>query len=132
MRDRVEVVVDGALWREVADFAHAGPADEVYVLDPKTGTVLFGDGVHGRTPAAGSSVELDAYREGSGARGNTSHAVRLADCGTVRITTRVTPAEEDSTSSRGGCLTSATGLVAIAAGMAVAAAVRAGGGNHRP
>jgi alpha-N-arabinofuranosidase len=48
--------VGGEAWTEVPDLAVAGPDDAVYQLDPATGAVRFGDGVHGRIPPAGSQV----------------------------------------------------------------------------
>lgn len=43
-------------WRAVPDFAASGPGDPVYVLDPATGTVRFGNGVNGRAPAQGEEM----------------------------------------------------------------------------
>jgi hypothetical protein len=54
-------------WVQVASLAESGPADRHFTLEPETGKVVFGDGEHGRRPAAGSSVEA-GYRRGSGRR----------------------------------------------------------------
>jgi hypothetical protein len=62
---RVEVVVDGTRWLQVTKLAEAGPRDKAYAVDFETGTITFGDGVHGRVPDAGSSIEL-VLRYGTG------------------------------------------------------------------
>jgi hypothetical protein len=45
--------VNGTLWRRVDTLAEAGADDPVYVFDQATGTLTFGDGVHGRRPETG-------------------------------------------------------------------------------
>jgi predicted phage baseplate assembly protein len=46
-------------------------AGAFYRLDPVTGTIMFGDGVHGRIPPDGGEVRAAAYRYvAGGARGN--------------------------------------------------------------
>jgi hypothetical protein len=35
-----------------------GPADEVFTLEPDTGSVRFGDGVHGKQPPRGTTVSV--------------------------------------------------------------------------
>lgn len=57
-------------WRRVEDLALAGPDDRVYALDPDTGTITFGDGLHGRMPLPGEAIRALGYRHGGGARGN--------------------------------------------------------------
>jgi alpha-N-arabinofuranosidase len=52
------VYVGGQPWTEVASLAGAGPAADVYTLDPATGAISFGDGVHGAIPAKGEQVTL--------------------------------------------------------------------------
>lgn len=80
-------VIDGSLvlqvddgegfttWTEVEDFFGYGPNDEVYVLDPTSGEVRFGDGTHGEIPvanvsAAQTNVVAQTYQFGGGARSN--------------------------------------------------------------
>jgi hypothetical protein len=110
--DRVEVVVDGVRWRRLATLAEPGPDDEVYVLDPKAGTILFGDGVHGRVPAEGSTIEL-GLRYGAG---GGSYQVQAPRGSVVRVT------------ARRGCLPAA--LVLLAGG--IAAVARVGRRADRP
>jgi uncharacterized phage protein gp47/JayE len=58
-------------WAEVDDLTSSGPTDRHYVLNMGTGEVLFGDGLHGRAPAAGTNnVKAAPYRYGGGTRGN--------------------------------------------------------------
>jgi hypothetical protein len=54
--DPIAIRVNGTLWRRVDAFAEAGADDLVYVVDLATGTVTFGDGVHGRRPETGDTV----------------------------------------------------------------------------
>lgn len=54
-------------WVEVASLSDSAPGDRHFTLDRTTGKVAFGDGEHGRRPAAGSRLEA-AYRSGSGRR----------------------------------------------------------------
>jgi len=59
------------VWSEVDDFSLSGPDDTHYVLNSGTGEILFGDGRHGRVPAAGANnVKAAPYRYGGGTRGN--------------------------------------------------------------
>ncbi len=51
--DSIAVRVNGTLWRRVDALAEAGADDPVYVFDQATGTLTFGDGVHGRRPETG-------------------------------------------------------------------------------
>jgi hypothetical protein len=58
-------------WDEVDDFTLSGPADTHYVLKAGTGEVLFGDGEHGKVPAAGTNnIKAAPYRFGGGVQGN--------------------------------------------------------------
>ena len=43
-------------WTRVEDLSAAGPTDQVYELDWKTGLVLFGDGINGQVPDAGQEI----------------------------------------------------------------------------
>ena len=67
-----DVTVDGDRWTHVARLDDVGPGDRVFSLDPD-GRVVFGDGVHGQRPAAGSRI---ACRSGVGAQGNVGVTVR--------------------------------------------------------
>jgi hypothetical protein len=55
--------------RLVADLGSAGPLDDEAVMDPQTGDLAFGDGLHGRVPPAGAAI-LAAYDTTLGAGGN--------------------------------------------------------------
>jgi alpha-N-arabinofuranosidase len=50
------VFVGDEQWRAVPDLAAAAPGDAVYQIDDRTGTVRFGDGVHGETPPKGAVI----------------------------------------------------------------------------
>jgi hypothetical protein len=102
-RGGVEVVVDGSRWRRLDTLAEAGPDDEVYVVETKGGTIVFGDGVHGRVPGEGSCIELGVrYRTGGG-----SYGLQVPPGTVVRVT------------ARAGCLPAA--LVLLAGGSAAVA-----------
>ena len=57
-------------WRRVADTATAGRDEPVYSLDAEAGTIRFGDGVRGRVPQLGRSIQLASLRAGGGDAGN--------------------------------------------------------------
>ena len=60
----------GRRWTEVEDLLEFGSDDEVYVLDPETGIVTFGDGVNGAAlPKGFRHVRATSYRVGGGAAG---------------------------------------------------------------
>jgi baseplate J-like protein len=54
----------------VTDFFGQDADSSVYVLDASTGTITFGDGLHGRIPLAGGRIVAARYRYGGGAAGN--------------------------------------------------------------
>ncbi|HEX5736460.1 MAG TPA: putative baseplate assembly protein [Blastocatellia bacterium] len=57
-------------WRAVDDLSLYGPEDKVYVLDPATGEVTFGEGLHGAAvPVGFRNVRAVSYRVGGGAAG---------------------------------------------------------------
>jgi len=59
---------DWVLWTQVADPVDCGPTDRVYALDEATGTIRFGDGLHGMIPPAGvDSIVAFAYRRSDAA-----------------------------------------------------------------
>lgn len=57
------VKVGGTAWTLVPSLSTAGPSDEDYTLDPATGTITFGDGVHGAIPPSGAVVTA-SYQSG--------------------------------------------------------------------
>ena len=60
-------------WREVSSLADADPDDKVYVLDPASGIVTFGDGRHGAAvPSGFRHVRAASYRVGGGAAGSVT------------------------------------------------------------
>ena len=65
-------------WTAVPDFYGKTAADPVFLLDSETGTLTFGDGVHGRIPVAGSQIIAREYRYGGGADGNAGAATITA------------------------------------------------------
>ena len=92
IRGSVVVTVDGEAWQETDDLLTAGPevplADPrdppgspapptasatVFVLDPASGVVTFGDGARGKRPPAGSTLRAD-YDFGAGSAGNVGAA----------------------------------------------------------
>lgn len=66
----VELRNEPETWSAVADFFGCKAGDPVFVLDPETGTLTFGDGVHGRIPVAGAEIIAREYRYGGGQVGN--------------------------------------------------------------
>jgi hypothetical protein len=68
----LEVHVDGERWRQVERLEGSGPDDSIFLLDPASGTVRFGDGEHGRRPAEGSRVSV-TYREAPAGAAITVH-----------------------------------------------------------
>jgi alpha-N-arabinofuranosidase len=60
-RGTVSIRVGHHRWHQVSDLADAGPDAKAYVLRPKTGQVVFGDGEHGAIPPRGATVTAD-YR----------------------------------------------------------------------
>jgi len=64
----VEVTVDGQNWSQVRSLEGAGPNDRVYVLNPRSGAITFGDGRQGRRPPGGANVTA-AYRTGTAKAG---------------------------------------------------------------
>jgi predicted phage baseplate assembly protein len=58
-------------WDEVEDLGEAGAADRVFVLDPASGELTFGDGAHGaQVPQGFRNVVARAYRVGGGSAGH--------------------------------------------------------------
>ena len=60
------------VWTRVESFFAQGPASPVYLLDPTTGTITFGDGRTGQIPVADTQIVARRYRYGGGAIGNVA------------------------------------------------------------
>jgi hypothetical protein len=56
-------------WSPVEDLSQAGPDDAVFRLDAGAGAVRFGNGVNGRVPPPGATIQL-TYAVSAGSRGN--------------------------------------------------------------
>lgn len=57
-------------WKEVDDLTQHGPDERVFTLEPATGVVTFGDGVHGLSvPPGFRNVRAESYQVGGGKRG---------------------------------------------------------------
>jgi hypothetical protein len=65
---QVDVSIDGEAWSEVETFENCAPDDHTFMFESTTGTVLFGDGKHGRRPPAGSRITAN-YQTGGGSTG---------------------------------------------------------------
>jgi predicted phage baseplate assembly protein len=68
-------------WTEVENFADSGPADRHFVLDRRTGEVIFAPVVrlpdgslshYGSIPVKGATVRIRSYRTGGGSKGNVA------------------------------------------------------------
>jgi alpha-N-arabinofuranosidase len=57
------VKVGGIAWALVSSLTGAGPSADDYTLDPSTGAIQFGDGVHGAIPPSGAVVTA-TYQSG--------------------------------------------------------------------
>jgi alpha-L-arabinofuranosidase len=57
------VTVGGVAWTSVSSLSNAGPSADDYTLDPATGAIRFGDGVHGAIPPSGAVVTA-SYQSG--------------------------------------------------------------------
>lgn len=75
------VTVEGERWLHVESLDEAGPDDEVFVVDPVTGTVEFGDGVHGKRPV-GTVTTKARNRTGAGGAGAITAAGAVWVAGT--------------------------------------------------
>jgi len=73
------VTINGEQWKEAnADsLANAGPDAKVYSLDSETGTIKFGDGLHGSTPPIDSDIAI-SYRFGGGNAGGSFATISLS------------------------------------------------------
>lgn len=57
-------------WKRVDDFLASGDDDPHFTLNATEGSIRFGDGKHGRIPAASQSIIADSFRYGGSARAN--------------------------------------------------------------
>jgi hypothetical protein len=70
----VTVTVDDHEWSLVSSLRDAGSSDAVYALNRETGSIRFGDGVHGARPPVGSTITV-SYSQGAGSVGNISKRI---------------------------------------------------------
>ena len=70
----VTMTVDDHEWSLVSSLRDAGSSDAVYVLNRETGSIRFGDGVHGARPQVGSTITV-RYSCGAGSAGNISKRI---------------------------------------------------------
>jgi hypothetical protein len=52
------VKVNGVVWTYTLNIGGASGSDQVFAFDYTTGTVTFGDGVHGQIPNVGATIEI--------------------------------------------------------------------------
>lgn len=57
-------------WERVDDIHSAAQDQKAFQLNANAGTVVFGDGIRGRIPTAGSVITAESYRAGGGKQGN--------------------------------------------------------------
>lgn len=72
------------VWSRVDDFFRSGPQDMHFLLDPKSGTLTFGDGRRGRIPVADAQIVANRYRVGGGLIGNVAAGTITKIKGKVR------------------------------------------------
>jgi len=73
----IVVSVNDRHWRLVSNLRDAGPADKVFILDSQSGSIRFGNGVHGAKPPVGSTITV-GYRQGTGSSGNITKKIHDA------------------------------------------------------
>ena len=86
------------LWDRIDDLAMAGPMDRVYMLDPYSGKIRFGDGRTGRVPPDGDLNIRAEYASGGGERGNLPAGAVNALLGSLPFISRL----ENVTAMSGG------------------------------
>ena len=78
-------------WRLVSDLSVFGPDDEVFTLDPLSGIVTFGDGVHGaEVPQGFRNVRARTYQAGGGKAGAVGADAINSLLSSVAFITKVT------------------------------------------
>ncbi len=70
-------------WRRQPAFVSAGPEDRVYIADPTTGAIHFGDGTRGKVPPIGQNNIAISYRTGGGGKTNVAQNTELGLMGAV-------------------------------------------------
>ena len=71
---KISVSVNHRQWRPVSSLRDAEPDDAVFVLDLQSGSIRFGNGLHGARPSVGSTITV-SYRNGTGSSGNLSKKI---------------------------------------------------------
>jgi predicted phage baseplate assembly protein len=74
IRDSLELAINGenSDWTVVSDLDASGPGDRHYTLDPVSGKITFGDGIHGKIPPKGENNITVSFSSGGGIRGNVA------------------------------------------------------------
>jgi len=74
IRDSLELVIESESfdWTVVGDLDASGSGDRHYALDPVSGTITFGDGIHGKIPPRGENNITVSFSTGGGIRGNVA------------------------------------------------------------
>jgi predicted phage baseplate assembly protein len=81
----------GSRWKEVDDLTPFGPDDQVFVLDPTSGLVKFGDNIHGKAAPPGfRNVRALSYQVGGGAAGAVDAKKISGPVNSVPFVTEVT------------------------------------------
>jgi hypothetical protein len=73
-----------AAWEETARLLDCGPADRRFELDRARGVLRFGNGVNGRAPRPGATLQLD-YPISEGSRGNLPPEMRWTIAGIAGV-----------------------------------------------
>ncbi|BBU33474.1 hypothetical protein BTHE68_72080 (plasmid) [Burkholderia sp. THE68] len=90
LRDVPDLPGDWVLWTQVADPADRDAHARVYALDEDTGTIIFGDGLHGMIPPIGEGVIVAfAYRRTEPAVGGVVPANQVAAGAPLNLVTPV-------------------------------------------
>lgn len=76
-------------WQRQDLLALAGPEDRCYNLDPYTGSLMFGDGIHGRVPPQGEDNIRVRYCCGGGLQGNRPAGTAIQPVGSLPRISRV-------------------------------------------
>ena len=64
-----DITSDWQLWQQTDDLLTADENDKVFTLDPESGQIRFGDGIHGARPQPGRRIRA-SYKSGGGTQGN--------------------------------------------------------------
>ncbi len=74
IKESLELAIRGESteWTLVGDLDASAPGDRHYTLDPISGTISFGDGIHGKIPSAGGNNIIVTFSSGGGIRGNVN------------------------------------------------------------